>query len=249
MDTESEASKTVGLSHAKTELLAGLTVAMALVPEAIAFAFVAGLEPLVGLHAAFVVGLLTALFGGRPGMISGATGALAVVIASLVATHGAEYLFATVVLMGALQILAGVLHLGKFIRLVPYPVMLGFVNGLAIVIFLSQLSQFKVDDGHGQEVWLSGDALTLMLGLAILTMGVIWASSKLTKAVPAPLVGILVTTGVVLGLELDVRDVGDLASIAGGLPTFSIPDVPWSWDTLTIILPYALIMAAVMVIF
>lgn len=235
----------VGLARIKTELLAGLTVAMALVPEAIAFAFVAGVAPLVGLYAAFVVGLVTALFGGRPGMISGATGALAVVIVALVASHGAQYLFATVVLMGVLQVLAGVFHLGKFIRLVPHPVMLGFVNGLAIVIFLSQFSQFKVADGAGGQSWLTGDALLLMLGLAFLTMAVIWISGKLTKAVPAPLVGILATTGLVLGLGLDVRSVGDMASIKGGLPSFAVPDVPWTWETLRIIFPYALIMAAV----
>ncbi len=229
----------------RIELLSGITVAMALVPEAIAFAFVAGLEPLVGLYAAFFVGLITALFGGRPGMISGATGALAVVIVSLVASHGVEYLFATVVLMGAIQVLAGVLHLGKFIRLVPYPVMLGFVNGLAIVIFLAQFGQFQMDDGQGGRTWLPMPDLLLMLGLAALTMFVIWTSGKLTKAVPAPLVGILFTTLVVLGLGLDVRSVGDMASIAGGLPSFHIPQVPLAWETVGVILPYALILAAI----
>ena len=155
----------------KIEILAGLTVALALVPEAVAFAFVAGVHPLVGLYAAFIVGLITALIGGRPGMISGATGALAVVMVSLVATHGVQYLFATVVLMGALQILAGVFRLGKFIRLVPHPVMLGFVNGLAIVIFLAQLTQFQVPaaDGGGKE-WMSGVPLVTMLALVALTM-------------------------------------------------------------------------------
>ena len=123
----------------KTEILSGLTVALALVPEAVAFSFIAGVEPLVGLYAAFLVGLITAAFGGIPGMISGATGALAVVIISLVANHGVQYLFATVILMGLIQVTFGFLRLGKFIKMVPYPVMLGFVNGLAIVIFLSQL--------------------------------------------------------------------------------------------------------------
>jgi sulfate permease, SulP family len=234
-----------GLARIKTELLSGLTVAMALVPEAIAFAFVAGLTPLSGLYAAVIVGLVTAIFGGRPGMISGATGALAVVMVSLVAGHGPEYLFATVVLMGVLQFLAGVFHLGKFIRLVPYPVMLGFVNGLAIVIFMAQLSQFQIDDGSGGRTWMEQGDLLLMLGLALLTMVVIWGSSKLTKVVPAPLVGILVTTGLVLGFQLDVRSVGDMASIAGGLPNFSIPSVPLNWETLTIILPHAMILAAI----
>jgi SulP family sulfate permease len=235
----------LGWARAKTELLSGLTVAMALVPEAIAFAFVAGVDPLVGLYAAFIVGLITALFGGRPGMISGATGALAVVLVSLVAEHGVQYLFAAVVLMGVLQLLAGLLHLGKFIRLVPYPVMLGFVNGLAIVIFLAQIGQFQMDDGAGGRTWLPDGELVLVLGLSLFTMVVIWGAGKLTNAVPAPLVGIIVTTLVVLGFGLDVRNVGDLASIAGGLPTFSVPDVPFSFATLQIIFPYAAILAII----
>ncbi len=234
-----------GITRIRIEVLAGLTVAMALVPEAIAFAFVAGVSPLSGLYAAFIVGLVTAIFGGRPGMISGATGALAVVMVSIVANHGPEYLFATVVLMGVLQLLAGVLHLGKFIRLVPYPVMLGFVNGLAIVIFMAQFEQFKIADGADGHVWMARADLLLMLGLAVLTMVVIWGTSKVTKVVPAPLVGILVTTGVVLGFGLDVRNVGDMASIAGGLPTFSVPNVPLTWENMMIILPHALILAAI----
>ena len=236
----------------KTELLSGLTVALALVPEAVAFAFVAGVHPLVGLYAAFLVGLVTALIGGRPGMISGATGALAVVMVALVAQHGVEYLFATVVLMGVLQLLAGAFHLGKFIRLVPHPVMLGFVNGLAIVIGLAQLSQFKVPgtteaSGHGMGggEWLSGMPLLVMLSLVGLTMLVIWGLPKLTKAVPAPLAGILVTAGVVLAFGIDTPRVGDLASIAGGLPSFHIPAVPLNLETLQIIIPYAVILAAI----
>ena len=141
----------------KTEILAGLTVALALVPEAVSFSFVAGVHPLVGLYAAFIVGLITALIGGRPGMISGATGALAVVMVALVALHGVEYLFATVVLMGILQFIAAFLRLGKFIRLVPYPVMLGFVNGLAIVIFLAQMSQFQTIES---DWWKAMDGRT-----------------------------------------------------------------------------------------
>ncbi len=245
VNLENQPSTKFGAARIRVELLAGLTVAMALVPEAIAFAFVAGVTPLSGLYAAFIVGLFTAVFGGRPGMISGATGALAVVMVSLVANHGPEYLFATVVLMGLLQLVAGVLHLGKFIRLVPYPVMLGFVNGLAIVIFLAQFEQFKIADGQGGQAWMPRGDLILMLGLALLTMVVIWGTNKLTKVVPAPLVGILVTTGVVLGFGLDVRSVGDMASIAGGLPTFSIPNVPLNWANMMIILPYALILAAI----
>ncbi|MCA1286140.1 SulP family inorganic anion transporter [Salipiger bermudensis] len=236
----------------KTDVLSGLTVALALVPEAVAFAFVAGVHPLVGLYAAFMVGLITAVIGGRPGMISGATGALAVVMVALVADHGVEYLFATVVLMGILQIFAGVMHWGKFIRLVPHPVMLGFVNGLAIVIFMAQLTQFKVPgsaevSGHGTSggEWLSGMPLYLMLALVALTMAVIWLLPKLTKIIPAPLAGIAVTAVLVIALGLDTPRVGDLASIQGGLPAFHIPAVPLTWETLEIILPYAVILAAI----
>jgi SulP family sulfate permease len=229
----------------KTELLSGLTVALALVPEAVAFAFVAGVHPLVGLYAAFIVGLVTALIGGRPGMISGATGALAVVMVSLVALHGVEYLFATVVLMGILQILAGVFRLGKFIRLVPHPVMLGFVNGLAIVIFMAQLSQFKVAGPDGAQVWLSGLPLALMLGLVVATMAIIWGMPKLTKAIPAPLAGIAIVAAIVIVFGIDAPRVGDLASIKGGLPDFHIPMVPINLETLTIIFPFALILAAI----
>ncbi len=202
----------------KTEILSGLTVALALVPEAVAFAFVAGVHPLVGLYAAFIVGLITALIGGRPGMISGATGALAVVMVALVAAHGVEYLFATVVLMGIMQILAGVFHLGKFIRLVPHPVMMGFVNGLAIVIFLAQLTQFQVPGPDGVKVWMTGWPLIYMLGLVALTMAIIWLVPKITTVIPAPLAGILVVVAIVIAFGIDVPRVGDLASIKGGLP-------------------------------
>ncbi|MEX1035970.1 MAG: SulP family inorganic anion transporter [Sneathiella sp.] len=232
----------------KTELLSGLTVALALVPEAVAFSFVAGVHPLVGLYASFIVGLITALFGGRAGMISGATGALAVVIVSLVALHGVEYLFATVVLMGILQILAGVFRLGKFIRLVPHPVMLGFVNGLAIVIFMAQLSQFQTAGPEGALVWLSGLPLMTMLALVALTMAVVWLMPKVTKTIPAPLAGIAVVAAVVIFFGIDAPRVGDLASIKGGLPAFHIPMVPINLETLTIIFPYALILAAIGVI-
>ncbi|KAF0677005.1 SulP family inorganic anion transporter [Profundibacterium mesophilum] len=236
----------------KTELLSGLTVALALVPEAVAFAFVAGVHPLVGLYAAFMVGLITALFGGRPGMISGATGALAVVMVSLVAQHGVEYLFATVVLMGILQLIAGALRWGKFIRLVPHPVMLGFVNGLAIVIFLAQLSQFQVPgtaevSAHGMSggEWLSGPVLYAMLALVGLTMTIIWALPKWTSVIPAPLAGIGIVALLVIVFGIDVPRVGDLASIQGGLPSFHIPTVPLTLETFWIILPYALILAAI----
>ncbi|WMN60096.1 SulP family inorganic anion transporter [Pseudoalteromonas xiamenensis] len=241
-------------SSAKNDILSGLTVALALVPEAVAFAFVAHVEPLVGLYAAFIVGLITAVFGGRPGMISGATGAMAVVMVSLVLEHGAEYLFAAVLLTGFLQVLAGVFKLGKFIRMVPHPVMLGFVNGLAIVIFLAQLGQFKVSDGQGVMQWMSGSTLYIMLGLVALTMAIIHFLPKLTTAVPSSLAAILVITGLAIGFDLDARTVIDYvkdmtgnadATIAGGFPTFHIPDVPWNFETLKIIFPYALILAAI----
>ncbi len=240
------------VSRVRIELLSGLTVALALVPEAVAFAFVAGVHPLVGLYAAFLVGLVTALIGGRPGMISGATGALAVVMVALVAQHGVEYLFATVVLMGILQVIAGAMHWGRFIRLVPHPVMLGFVNGLAIVIFLAQMGQFKVpgtmeNTGHGLSggEWLSGLQLYTMLGLVGLTMAVIWVMPRLTRIIPAPLAGIFVVAALVIGFGLDVPRVGDLASIEGGLPSFHLPMVPLTWETFEIILPYAVILAAI----
>jgi SulP family sulfate permease len=240
------------LDRLRIELLAGLTVALALVPEAVAFAFVAGVHPLVGLYAAFLVGLITALIGGRPGMISGATGALAVVMVALVAQHGVEYLFATVVLMGLLQMFAGIMKWGKFIRLVPHPVMLGFVNGLAIVIFLAQMSQFKVpgtmvDTGHGMSggEWLSGMPLYMMLGLVAATMAIIWVMPRITRIIPAPLAGIGIVAAVVIGFGLDVPRVGDLASIKGGLPTLHIPMVPLTLETFKIILPYAVILAAI----
>ena len=239
-------------SRLRIELLSGLTVALALVPEAVAFAFVAGVHPLVGLYAAFLVGLVTALIGGRPGMISGATGALAVVMVALVADHGVEYLFATVVLMGILQVIAGVMKWGKFIRLVPHPVMLGFVNGLAIVIFLAQLTQFKVPgsaevSGHGTSggEWLSGAPLWIMLALVGATMAIIWVMPRITKVIPAPLAGIGIVAVVVIVFGLEVPRVGDLASIKGGLPGFHIPMVPLNWETFEIILPYAVILAAI----
>ena len=241
----------------KNDLLSGLTVALALVPEAVAFAFVAGVAPLVGLYAAFMVGLITACIGGRPGMISGATGALAVVMVSLVAQHGVEYLFITVVLMGVLQILAGILKLGKFIRIVPYPVMLGFVNGLAIVIFLAQLGQFGETGQPGwlagtflqgsiiDVAWLHGEQLYMLLGLVLGTMVIIQFLPRLTTIVPSSLVAILVVTLLVFGLDLDTRTVGDIASIKGGLPSFHLPEVPFNLETFWIILPYAIILAAI----
>ncbi|MDX8396416.1 MAG: SulP family inorganic anion transporter [Mariprofundaceae bacterium] len=227
-------------ARAKDDVLSGLTVALALVPEAVAFAFVAGVHPLVGLYAAFMVGLITSLIGGRPGMISGATGALAVVMVALVAQHGVEYLFATVVLMGILQIGFGLLKMGKFIRMVPYPVMLGFVNGLAIVIFLAQIPQFKIDGD-----WMQGTDLYLMLGLVLATMAVMFLLPKVTRAVPAGLVAIVGLSAVVIFGGLDTKTVGDIASIGGVFPPFHLPAVPLNLETLYIILPYAVILAAI----
>ena len=243
-----------GKKCVRNDVLSGLTVALALVPEAVAFAFVAGVEPLVGLYGAFLMGIITAIIGGRPGMISGATGAMAVVMVALVATHGVQYLFAAVFLAGLLQISAGLFRLGKFIRLVPYPVMLGFVNGLAIVIGLAQLKQFQVPGEGGELVYMSGEPMWIMGGLIILTMLIIHYLPRLTVAVPASLAAIVAVTLLAIGLDLDARSVQDVlrdmtgdanATIGGGFPEFSIPAVPMTWETLEIILPYSLILAGV----
>jgi len=225
----------------KTEILSGITVAIALIPEAVAFALIAGLSPLTGLYAAFVMGLITSILGGRPGMISGATGAVAVVIVSLAISHGPEYIFATVVLAGILQVTAGVLRLGKLMRLVPHPVIFGFVNGLAIIIFMSQLTQFKDNNGD----WLKGSSLTIFLGLVVLTMLIIWGLPKLTKVIPSSLMAILTISGIVIGFGIDTKTVGDIASIQGGFPPFHIPNVPFNLETLVLIFPYAAIVAGV----
>lgn len=232
-------------SDAKTNILSGLTVSLALVPEAIAFALVAHVSPLTGLYAAFIVCLVTAMLGGRPGMISGATGALAVVMVSIVIRHGVEYLFATVVLMGLLQILFALFKLGKFIRMVPHPVMLGFVNGLAIVIFLAQFGHFKIAGPGGTPAWMSGVALYTMLGLVILTMAIIYLLPRLTTAIPSSLAAILIVSALVATLGIETKTVGDMGSIAGGLPQFHLPQVPLTLDTLYVIFPYALILAAI----
>ncbi|WP_457664912.1 SulP family inorganic anion transporter [Thiolapillus sp.] len=239
--------------NARNDILSGLTVALALVPEAVAFAFVAHVAPLVGLYAAFIMGLLAAVVGGRPGMISGATGAIAVVVVSLVVEHGVEYLFAAVVLMGAIQILFGVLKLGKFIRLVPHPVFLGFVNGLALVIFIAQLEQFKIRDANGQILldaaghaqWITGKPLMIMLALIVLTMFIIEYLPRLTRVIPSTLAAIITGTLITLGFGLETSTVGDMASIQGNLPSFHIPDIPFDLATLKIVFPYALIMALV----
>ena len=225
----------------KTEILSGLTVAMALIPEAVAFALIAGLSPLTGLYAAFMMGLVTSILGGRPGMISGATGAVAVVLVALAQQYGVEYVFAAVILAGVLQVITGALKLGKLMRLVPHPVIFGFVNGLAIIIFMSQLAQFKDPTG----AWLTGSEMFIFLGFVLMTMVIIWGLPKITKAVPASLMAILSVFGIVAAFGIETRTVGDIASIAGGFPPFHIPSVPFSIETLVIIFPYAAIMAGV----
>lgn len=225
----------------KIEVLSGLTVAMALVPEAVAFAIIAGLSPLTGLYAAFVMGLVTSVLGGRPGMISGATGAVAIVIVTLAISHGPEYVFATVILAGIIQLLAGVLKLGKLMRLVPHPVIFGFVNGLAIIIFISQLEQFK----DSQGAWLTGSSLYILLALVFLTMLIIWGLPKLTKVFPASLIAILTIFAIVYFFGIDTKTVRDMASIQGGFPPFHLPSVPLNLETFSLIFPYALIVAGV----
>ncbi|MFY7672246.1 SulP family inorganic anion transporter [Tenacibaculum sp. MEBiC06402] len=257
-------TKRVG--NIRNDVLSGITVALALVPEAVAFAFVAGVDPLVGLYAAFMIGLITSIFGGRPGMISGATGALAVVMVNLVAEGnamgaadenlGLYYLFLTVMLMGVIQMLAGVFKLGKFVRLIPHPVMMGFVNGLAIVIFLSQLGMFTKKVA-GEKVWLQGTELFLMIGFVGLTMLIMWGLPKIkaTKKLPEALIAILVVSAIVIFGGLDnMATVGSFIREGGGeglkggfpvpvLETFS--KIPLNLETLTFIFPYALILAAI----
>ncbi|WP_026709307.1 SulP family inorganic anion transporter [Flavobacterium frigidarium] len=228
----------------KTEILAGLTVAMTMIPESLSFAILAGFPPLVGLYAAFIMGLVTAVFGGRPGMVSGGAGATVIVLIALMQSSGLEYVFAAVALAGVLQILVGIFKLGKFIRLVPQPVMFGFVNGLAIIIFMSQLEQFKTMV-NGESVWLSGEPLYIMLGLVLLTIGIVLFFPKITKAVPASLVAIIVVFGLVLGFGINTKTVADIASVSGGFPPFHVPEIAFTFETLKLIFPYSLIMASV----
>lgn len=233
----------------KTEILAGLTVAIILVPEAIAFSFIAGVSPLVGLYAAFIMGLVTAIIGGRPGMISGATGAIALVLVPLISTYGVEYLFPAVIIGGCIQSLIGVLKLGKFIRIIPHPVMIGFVNGLGFMIFSSQFTQFKIADANGVLGWMQGSELMIMLGLVALTMVVMFFMPKITKAVPGALIAIIVVSAIVIGFDLDVSTIGGKASIAGGFPSLQLPTLFGSWEsavaTIAIVFPFSLKMAAV----
>ncbi|SFH40782.1 sulfate permease, SulP family [Pedobacter insulae] len=226
----------------KKEVLAGLTVAMTMIPESLSFAILAGFPPLTGLYAAFIMGLVTAVFGGRPGLISGGAGATVIVLIALMKSNGLDYVFAAVALAGVIQILVGIFKFGKFIRLVPQPVMFGFVNGLAIIIFMSQINQFKV---QGTDTWLAGSALYIMLGLVALTIAIVIGFPKITKAVPASLVAIVVVFGLVAGFGIHTKTVSDIASVAGGFPPFNIPNIPVNFETLKIIFPYALIMASV----
>ena len=226
----------------KTEILAGITVAMTMIPESLSFAILAGFPPLTGLYAAFIMGLITAILGGRPGLVSGGAGATVVVLIALMKSNGLEYVFAAVALAGMIQIMIGIFKWGKFIRLVPQPVMFGFVNGLAVIIFMSQLGQFKV---QGTEAWLSGPPLFTMLGLVALTIAIVIFFPKITKAIPASLVAIIIVFALVAGLDIHTKTVSDIASVSGGFPPFHIPEIPINFSTLKIIFPYALIMASV----
>ncbi|WP_256012610.1 SulP family inorganic anion transporter [Desertivirga xinjiangensis] len=228
----------------RNEILAGLTVAMTMMPESLSFAILAGFPPLVGLYAAFTMGLITSVFGGRPGLISGGAGATVIVLIALMKSHGIEYVFAAVVLAGVIQVLIGVFKFGKFVRLVPQPVMFGFVNGLAIIIFMAQIEQFKtvVD---GRLTWLSGPPLLTMAGLVALTIAIVLVMPRITKAFPPSLAAILVVFVLVLGFNIDTKTVKDIASVSGGFPPFRIPEIPFNTETLQVIFPYALIMAAV----
>ncbi len=228
----------------KNEILAGFTVAMTMIPESLSFAILAGFPPRVGLYAAFIAGLVTAIFGGRPGMISGGAGATVVVLIALMRSNGIEYVFAAVALAGVIQIIIGLFKLSKFIRLVPQPVMYGFVNGLAIIIFMSQLKQFQTVI-NGEVAWLQGTALYIMLGLVALTIAIVLTLPKITKAVPASLVAIIVVFILVVALNIDTRTVQDIASVKGGFPPFHIPNISLDYEAFKIIFPYSLIVAAV----
>lgn len=228
----------------KVEILAGLTVAMTMIPESLSFAILGGFPPLAGLYAAFIMGLFTSLFGGRPGMVSGGAGATVIVLIALMKSHGIDYVFAAVAMAGVFQILVGLFKLGRFIRLVPQPVMFGFVNGLAVIIFMSQLEQFKTIS-NGNLVWLSGSPLLIMLALVALTIAIVVFLPKFTKAVPSSLVAIVVIFVLVTVFGIDTKLVKNIASVSGGFPPFHIPSVPLNFNTLIVIFPYALIMAAV----
>ncbi|MEO8932690.1 MAG: SulP family inorganic anion transporter [Xanthomarina sp.] len=263
-------------NNPKNDILSGITVSLAMIPEVVAFAFVAQIDPLMALSGAFIIGLIAAIFGGRPGLISGAAGAVAIIFVSMIAdghtkgmlfnqpieNMGFFYLMACVILMGMIQILAGVFKLGRFVRLIPHPVMLGFVNGLAIVIFWAQVKMFShktlvVSDAGVKEyvsTYMQGAELYLMLGLVLLTMGIIWGLPKITKKIPAALTAILVTTIIAIGFNLEVSTVGSYIVEGGGtglkgeFPTPNLElwqNLPINLDTLKFILPYAFLAASV----
>lgn len=217
---------------------------MTMIPESLSFAIVAGLPPLTGLYGAFLMGIITAIIGGRPGMISGGAGATVIVMIPLILTYGIEYFFAAVALAGLIQILVGVFRLGKFVRLVPQPVMYGFLNGLAVVIFMSQLEQFKTGTGIAAQ-WLQGESLYIMLGLVLVTLLLVHFIPKISKALPTTLIAIAIVFALVHGFGIETKTVQDIASISGSLPPFHIPQIPFSLETLQIIFPYAAIMAGV----
>lgn len=228
----------------KNEILAGFTVAMTMIPESLSFAILAGLSPLTGLYAAFLMGIVTAILGGRPGMISGGAGATVIVLIALASTHGVQYLFGAIILAGLMQILVGVFKLGKFVRLIPQPVMYGFLNGLAVIIFMAQVAQFKIVK-DGISTWMEGSALYIMLGLTLLTIAIVYVFPKFTKVVPASLVAIMFVFGITYFFNIDTKKVIDIASVSGSLPSFNIPEIPLNIETLKIIFPYSLIMAGV----
>ncbi len=236
--------KTLKEINFKNEILAGLTVAMTMIPESLSFAILAGLSPLTGLYAAFLMGLITAIFGGRPGMVSGGAGATVVVLIALASLHGVEYLFAAVIVAGIIQFLVGVCKLGRFVRLIPQPVMYGFLNGLAVIIFMAQVAQFQITTPNS-TTWLTGTSLYLMLGLTALTIAIVWLFPKWTKKVPSSLVAIICISLLVFFLQLDTKKVIDIAEVSGSLPQFHLPVVPFTLETLKIILPFSVVMAGV----
>lgn len=236
--------QTIRNINLKNEILAGLTVAMTMIPESLSFAILAGLSPLTGLYAAFLMGIVTAIFGGRPGMVSGGAGATVVVLIALASSHGVQYLFGAIILAGIIQLTVGIFKLGKFVRLIPQPVMYGFLNGLAVIIFMAQVAQFKVVS-NGVSTWMEGSALLIMAGLTVLTIAIVLLFPKITKAVPSSLVAIIIVFAIAYFFNIDTKRVIDIASVSGSLPSFHIPDVPFTIETLKIIFPYASVMAGV----
>ena len=229
----------------RIEILAGLTVAMTMIPESLSFAILAGFPPLSGLYTAFIAGLVAAMFGGRPGLISGGAGATVVTLIGLIKLHGLDYAFAAVAMAGVIQLIVGIFKWAKYIRLVPSSVMYGFVNGLAVIIFSAQLEQFKTAAPDGQMEWLTGTPMMIMAGLVALTVLITWLFPKISKAVPSSLMAIIVVFTIVLVFGIETKTVGDISPISGSLPPFHIPNVPLTWETFMIILPAGAIVAAV----